>query len=397
LSLGEFAEIMASAVSLAQNDDRTRVVVADGTRMGSQLLSDALKRSGRFEVTASVATSPELLSALAEKKPQVIVLSPNLDDEEGKGFNVTRQLRALYPDVKVVILIDSSSRDTVVEAFRVGARAVFCRTNSIKDLCKCIDVVSRGQVWASNGEIEFLLEALGKALPSRLVNSKGIALLSRREQDVIRSLSEGLTNREIAADLKLSEHTVKNYLLRIFDKLGVSNRAEAILYAFSQRGPAAGAGAPEEAGIFQLGATPTLDWFQRAAEQGHGVAQFILGQMYRDGYGVPEDKLSAYTWFLLAERTGAYVDKSIREAKERLAGKMRTDQIVQAQRRALAWIRDRSEVSLSASTPAGIDHQISIDHQLSGVETASLPAKRARSFSLRSVRSHAGRIVGSSK
>src|SRR5439155_24242919 len=110
----------------------------------------------------------------------------------------------------------------------------------------CIEIVYRGQIWARNGEIEFVLEALGKALPSRLVDSKGIALLSKREQDVIRSLSEGLTNREIAAELKLSEHTVKNYLLRIFDKLGISSRAEAILYAFRQSGPAPAGHSPAQ-------------------------------------------------------------------------------------------------------------------------------------------------------
>jgi len=87
---------MASATSLPRVDDRIRVLVADSTRMGSQLLSDALKRSGRFDVTGSAANSVELLSGLAEGKPQVVVLSPNLDEEEGKGFTLTRQLRSSH-------------------------------------------------------------------------------------------------------------------------------------------------------------------------------------------------------------------------------------------------------------------------------------------------------------
>jgi two-component system, NarL family, nitrate/nitrite response regulator NarL len=385
---------MASATSLPQLDDRIRILVADSTRMGSQLLSEALKRSGRFEVTASVATSLELLSAVGEGKPQVVILTPHLDDEEGKGFTLTRQLRASHPHIKAVILVDSSSRDVVVEAFRVGARGVFCRSNSIKDLCKCIDVIYRGQIWAGNHELEFVLEVLGKALPSRLVDSKGIALLSKREQDVIRSLSEGLTNREIAAQLKLSEHTVKNYLLRIFDKLGVSNRAEAILYAFSQSGPAPTLSSSEPGGVFHQGELATLEWFQQAAQRGYGVAQFILGQMYRDGYGVPEDKLSAYMWFLLAERTGDYVDESIREAKERLAGKMKTEQIAQAQRRALAWIREHTEQSQAALLVP--------PEQVKGpLATAGVPgrgfSRRARSLSLRALESPGAKTVESTQ
>ena len=67
----------------------------------------------------------------------------------------------------------------------------------------------------------------------RVIDARGAALLSRREQEVVRCVAEGLSNREIAQRLGLTEHTVKNYLFRIFDKLGVSSRVELILYAVS--------------------------------------------------------------------------------------------------------------------------------------------------------------------
>jgi DNA-binding CsgD family transcriptional regulator len=78
-----------------------------------------------------------------------------------------------------------------------------------------------------------LLEALGEALPLRVIDARGTELLSRREQEVVRCVAEGLSNREIAQRLGLTEHTVKNYLFRIFDKLGVSKRVEVVLYAYS--------------------------------------------------------------------------------------------------------------------------------------------------------------------
>ena len=75
----------------------------------------------------------------------------------------------------------------------------------------------------------------------RVVDTRGAALLSRREVEVVRCVAEGLSNREIAQRLGLTEHTVKNYLFRIFDKLGVSKRVEVVLYAYSLGGMSASA------------------------------------------------------------------------------------------------------------------------------------------------------------
>jgi DNA-binding NarL/FixJ family response regulator len=131
------------------------------------------------------------------------------------------------------MLLDTPERTQVVESFRAGARGVFSRSDSLKSLAKCIYCVSQGQVWANSKELRYLLEALGEALPMRMIDAKGAVLLSRREQEVVRCVAEGLSNREIAQRLGLTEHTVKNYLFRIFDKLGVSKRVEVVLYAYS--------------------------------------------------------------------------------------------------------------------------------------------------------------------
>jgi len=139
----------------------------------------------------------------------------------------------LRPETGIVLLLDLSERSLVVQAFRSGARGVFSRNDSLKSLAKCIQCVSEGQVWANSKELGYLLEALGEALPLRVIDARGAELLSRREQEVVRCVAEGLSNREIAQRLGLTEHTVKNYLFRIFDKLGVSKRVEVVLYAYS--------------------------------------------------------------------------------------------------------------------------------------------------------------------
>ena len=209
------------------DQDRLRVVAADSTAMGTQLLVDALSRDPHLDMIESASSGASVLQMLKREKAQVALVSANLGKNPHAGFELVREIRSQFPGTKIVVLLDASERGTVVEAFRAGAHGVFCRTEPFRLLAKCIACVHEGQVWASSSELHFLLEAL--AQPS--FRTLGDSPLSARETDVVRCVSEGLTNREIAQRLKLTEHTVKNYLFRIFDKLGVSSRVEVVLYA----------------------------------------------------------------------------------------------------------------------------------------------------------------------
>ena len=225
--------------------ERIRVLAADSTRMSSQLLAEALAQDRQFEVTGIEPKGSSILEAVAQKKPHVVLVSSALEESPTLGFDLTRQVSAAYPGTRVVLLMDTSSRSAVVEAFRSGAQGIFSRTESSKTLAKCINIVHQGQVWASNEELRYLLEAFRASEPMHLVDSRGDAILSKREQDVVRCVAEGMSNREIASRLKLTEHTVKNYLFRIFDKLGVSSRVEVVLYVFRLR-KELGAKVPDE-------------------------------------------------------------------------------------------------------------------------------------------------------
>jgi two-component system nitrate/nitrite response regulator NarL len=227
------ASSMAQVIALNENDEIIRVLAADSTRMNSQLLAAALERDKRFQVLDPVSDSRGLLAVVAKEKPAVVVVSAELEDNPRKGFEVARELHALRSETRIVMLLDTPERSQVVESFRAGARGVFSRSDALKSLAKCIHCVSQGQVWANSKELRYLLDALGEALPMRMIDAKGAILLSRREQEVVRCVAEGLSNREIAQRLGLTEHTVKNYLFRIFDKLGVSKRVEVVLYAYS--------------------------------------------------------------------------------------------------------------------------------------------------------------------
>jgi DNA-binding NarL/FixJ family response regulator len=100
-------------------------------------------------------------------------------------------------------------------------------------LCKCIHCVSQGEVWINSQQMNYAVEALSEVHTLRVFNAHGGSLLTPREEQVVALVADGLTNRGVAAELGLSEHTIKKYLLRIFDKVGISSRVELVLYAMS--------------------------------------------------------------------------------------------------------------------------------------------------------------------
>jgi DNA-binding NarL/FixJ family response regulator len=219
--------------------DRIRVFAADSTSMNTQLLVETLGRDGQFTMATPVGSGAEILATIKRERPHVALISARQGSDGRAGFRLTREVRSSAPATRVIMLLDASERTPVIEAFRCGARGVFCRTEPLKLLAKSIRCVHEGQIWASSSELQFLLEAVAEPVPMSFVSANGDALLSTRELDVVRCVAEGLSNREIAQRLTLREHTVKNYLFRIFDKLGVSSRVEVVLYALGSQNSAA--------------------------------------------------------------------------------------------------------------------------------------------------------------
>ena len=148
------------------------------------------------------------------------------------GFKATRELRSQSSDARVILLLDVEQPQTVVDAFRAGAVGVFSREEPFEVLCKSILKVHEGQFWISNRQIQYLVDSL-KDSPPAITDAKGTQLLTKREQGLVHLVAEGRTNKEISRELNLSEHTVRNYLFRIFNKLGTSNRLELALYAIN--------------------------------------------------------------------------------------------------------------------------------------------------------------------
>ena len=211
-----------------------RILIAEDTAMGCQLLMDGLKRArlGFIEIY-SAATSSHIVDLCAQRTIDVALISEDLQDGTSKGLEAVGLLRRTRPNVRCVLLAKRMHRELTLDAFRNGAKGVFCRKEEIKLLGKCTLAVHRGQVWVDSEQLEVILQALVDSRPVKVTNLKGGHLLTKREDQVGALVAEGLTNREIAKRLSLSEHTISNYLFKMYEKLGLSSRVEFVLYFFA--------------------------------------------------------------------------------------------------------------------------------------------------------------------
>jgi DNA-binding NarL/FixJ family response regulator len=214
------------------------VLVADSNQMQRQLLVSALRRRPEFRVSSCDVNTDTILAALASSSAQVAVINADHSSHEWQGMSVMRHLHLAHPEVAKILLLSVYDRDLVVNAFRSGVKGLFCfHAQPFRLLCKCIHSVHRGQVWANSEQLQYLIEVVTQVPSLRMVNARGLKLLTPREEQVVALVADGLSNREVARELRLSEHTIKKYLFRIFDKLGISSRVELVLYAVSHGGP----------------------------------------------------------------------------------------------------------------------------------------------------------------
>ena len=330
-----------------------RVLVLDGSVIHTQLLSDALRRDRALEVH-SLDSAKAAIKAAVELAIDVLVIGTHLEEQAQRGFEILRELRAHRPETRAVVLLDSSKPQAVLDAFRSGARGVFSRSESIDKLCKCIRCVYNGQIWANSREMTVALEALASAPAVNPVDANGLSLLSKREKEIVQSLAEGLTNREIAERLHLSQHTVKNYLFRIFDKLGVSSRVELLFMTLSQENTSQSVFSCflKNCNDGSLTDDSMLTECQQSAEQGSPIAQMILAQLHGTRKVNATDILLAYKWCLIASAQISRTSKSFSKL-------LSMEQLLYAEKMAADWLRKTQKVGARPVTDIG-DHQIPI-------------------------------------
>jgi two-component system nitrate/nitrite response regulator NarL len=229
------------------------IFIATASGIGCQLMAAALAHNHPgFLVVGYTSHLTGVRTAPFDESVDIALIDSHLKDGPTAGFEAARSIRASNPRVRVIILLDASERSMIVDAFRAGASGIFSRDDSFDLLCKCICAVHQGQIWANSEQLQAVVQALAQIPAPPAVLPKGLNGLTKREQELVQLVAEGMTNRDISKELHLSEHTVRNYLFRIFNKLGTSNRMELARFAWHREDKAEPAWDHEESEAVRL-------------------------------------------------------------------------------------------------------------------------------------------------
>jgi DNA-binding NarL/FixJ family response regulator len=213
-----------------------RLLMVDLPTILSDLLQDAFASIPDIQAVQPINDVQYLLDSTKVGTADVILLGSSQVENISSAVTVLDVLPDRHKNAKVIAVTQNPGYGEVISLFRAGVRGVICSsTLRFEMLCKSIRCVHQGQIWASNEQLSYLVSSVMRPKCTDVTDSLGRRILTTREQQVLHLLADGLSNSELASVLQLSEHTVKNHLFRIYDKLGVSNRMEAVLYALTPR------------------------------------------------------------------------------------------------------------------------------------------------------------------
>ncbi len=211
--------------------DRIQVVIVDDHPLFRDGVIQTLRAEPDIEIVGQGTSAPEAIRLTSELLPDVILLDSTIP---GGGLNAARTIAASAPVTKIVMLTASGAEEDVLAALKAGARGYILKGVSGRDLIKIVKEVYAGEAYVTPTLAASLLSEMQDGTAGQKPAANPLDGLTERERQILEQVAQGLSNKEIAQQLFLSEKTIKHYMTNILQKLQVRNRVEAALLAQSE-------------------------------------------------------------------------------------------------------------------------------------------------------------------
>ncbi len=207
--------------------NRITVLIADDHALFREGLRLVLSQEESIQIVGEATDGKQSLIMTEALQPDILLLNVRLP--EMNGLDALPKIRAKSPGTKVLILSSYPEDDFIVEALRRGAKGYLSKTLTRADIVKAIRVTHAGELWTERKMLTQTLESLLQKANS-VAPQRPREALTDREREIVKWVIQGMTNKEIAAQLGISDKTVKTHLSNIFGKLKLSRRLQLLLY-----------------------------------------------------------------------------------------------------------------------------------------------------------------------
>ncbi|HZT65570.1 MAG TPA: response regulator transcription factor [Acidimicrobiales bacterium] len=214
--------------------DVVRVLIADDQALFRRGLYVVLGTEEGIEVVGEAENGEEAIAKAAETAPDVVLMDVRMP--KVNGIEAAREIRALSPSTKILMLTVSDEEEDLYEAIKAGANGYLLKEISVEEVAEAIRAVVQGQSLISPSMASKLLNEFNQL--SRRAEERQqfpVPTLTSRELEVLKLVAKGMSNREIADELFISENTVKNHVRNILEKLHLHSRMQAVMYAVRER------------------------------------------------------------------------------------------------------------------------------------------------------------------
>ncbi len=223
-----------SAAAHDANADTVRVLIADDQAVFRRGLFVVLSTEENIEVVAEAENGEEAIAKTEELAPDVVLMDVRMP--RVNGIEAARAIREISPSTKILMLTVSDEEDDLYQAIKAGANGYLLKEISVEEVANAIRAVAQGQSLISPSMASKLLNEFNSLAKRAEERDQYLApRLTSRELDVLRQVARGMSNREIADTLFISENTVKNHVRNILEKLHLHSRMEAVMYAMRER------------------------------------------------------------------------------------------------------------------------------------------------------------------